>query len=473
MQTRLLLLALLIGCGDKTTTDDTGSAAESDADADADADADTDTDTGPSSDEVHSLDWSLHPDHGSMAYVTWQQDVDGEATVSYSFDEDLWQSAPTRAVTAGAHQQLLVGIPYGHSAQWRVTVSDGTDTYVTTGEAIATESVPEDFPTPTVEVSDSSQWLPEGNYLLTSMNEEDGGWNQGTYWTFIIDRQGRLVWANETPQSHWTLFAQVAVSGDHILWDEATYWADFDRGAGSTVHRTYLDAEIEEVSTPGLHHAFVQLPDGTLSWGSQYHHDSEALVEMSLEDRKIDVLWNCEDDWPGVSSCESNGLFYVEKTNSFLYSFYTNDSIVEVSRGTGESMWWAGRVEDGYSFEPSKHQFDWQHGISYTDAGTLLVSTLSYLTGQTTTMLREYTVDQETQTLTSIWEYDPEVHAGTNGDAWRLSNGNTLHVIGSAGHVVEVTEDGTEVWHVNFNDNHLMGRGELIEDLYTLVSPTP
>ena len=86
-------------------------------------------------------------------------------------------------------------------------------------------------------------------------------------------------------------------------------------------------------------------------------------------------------------------------------------------------------------------------------------------------MLREYTVDQKTGVLTSIWEYDPGIHAGTNGDAWRLDNGNTLHVIGSAGHVVEVTAEGEEVWHVTFNDNFLMGRGELIADLYTLVSP--
>ena len=471
------ILIFLLACDPAEVTDDTGTPSTSpDTDTDTNDTNDTnDTDPVPV-DGFGNLSAELHDDHESVVMASWEQDESGTVHIEYSFENDEWHSTPSYATTAGPHTVPLLGIPYEMDVQWRLVV-ESADTFKPQsidGEALTTEDYPS-LPVPELvnANTDASQWLESGKYLLTSINEDDGGWTGGTYWTVIYDRQGRLVWGQKTPQSHWTLFAQVAVSGDHILWDEATYWADFDRGAGSTVHRTYLDAEIEEVSTPGLHHAFVQLPDGTLSWGSQYHHDSEALVEMSLEDRKIDVLWNCEDDWPGVSSCESNGLFYVEKTNSFLYSFYTNDSIVEVSRDTGESMWWAGRVDDGYSFEPSKHQFDWQHGISYTDAGTLLVSTLSYLTGQTTTMLREYTVDQETQTLTSIWEYDPEVHAGTNGDAWRLSNGNTLHVIGSAGHVVEVTEDGTEVWHVNFNDNHLMGRGELIEDLYTLVSPTP
>ena len=469
-----ILLTLALGCGEKETDSATSDTDSGDTTPDTTDDTAACCDSGSTVPDgpVHSLSWSLHPDHGSLVYASWEQDFAGEAVVEFSFDDGVWKSTPSQTAAAGAHQQLIIGIPYGHTAEWRVVVSDGSTEEVTSGQPITTGGLDADFPIPMVEASDETKWLSTGNYLLTSINEDDGGWTQGTYWTFIMDRQGRVVWANETPHNHWTLFAQVAVAGDHILWDEATYWADFDRGQGSTVHRAYLDAEIEEIATPGLHHAFIQLPDETLAWGSQHHADSEALVQMSLTDRKIDVMWNCEDDWPGVDNCESNGLFYQESTDSFLYSFYTNDSIVEVSRKTGETMWWAGRVEEGYTFDPEKHQYDWQHGISYTEAGTLLVSTLSTVSGSTTTMLREYTVDHKAQTLTSVWEYDPEVHAGTNGDAWRLSNGNTLHVIGSAGHVVEVTTDGEEVWHVNFNDNFLMGRGQFIEDLYTLVSPT-
>ena len=81
----------------------------------------------------------------------------------------------------------------------------------------------------------------------------------------------------------------------------------------------------------------------------------------------------------------------------------------------------------------------------------------------------EYTVDHDSETLTEVWNFDPDVYAGTNGDAWRLENGNTLHVIGSAGHVVEVNPDSEVIWHLNFGDDHLMGRGEFINDLYTLA----
>ena len=55
--------------------------------------------------------------------------------------------------------------------------------------------------------------------------------------------------------------------------------------------------------------------------------------------------------------------------------------------------------------------------------------------------------------------------------AWRLSNGNTLHVVGSASNVYEVQSDGTKVWEIDWGRSNLMGRGQFIEDLYDLVQP--
>jgi hypothetical protein len=318
---------------------------------------------------------------------------------------------------------------------------------------------------------DSEKWLSSGNYYLGSMTESGGNnWNGNRFWTFIIDRKGRVVWANLTPDRHWTLFAQVSVSGDHILWDEQTYWSDYDNGQGSTVHRTYLDEEIDEVGTPGLQHSFNQLPDETLSWLSTYHGSNynEALVERHPDSSDITTIWRC-DDWPGAGGCASNGQFYVEATDSYLLSFYSNEAIIEVDRSTGDNLWWAGGVRNGYSFEPSSTQFSWQHGISYTDTGTLLVST--HNESGNSTVVWEYEVDHEAKTLTRVWSFDPEIFGAYNGDAWRLENGNTLHTVGTAGRVKEASPDREVVWDVNFSGYRLMGRGELIENLYDFVSP--
>ena len=400
--------------------------------------------------------------------MSWNQDVDAEATVRYSFDDDEWLETPAISARAGTNEALIVGIPYDTDARWKVVLDTGDEAE---GDPITTAAVPDGLPLGTVDIADADRWLASGRYLLTSINEDNGGWTGGTYWTFIIDRQGRVVWANETPEHHWTLFAQVAQSGDHILWDEATYWSDWDGGAGSKVHRTWLDEEIDTIDTPGLHHAFVQLPNGNLVWGSQDHGGGEALVEKALDASDETVLWTCRDDWPRSGDCESNGLFYNEPTDTFLYSFYTNDAIVEVDHATGESLWWAGGVRNGYSFDPDDSQYSWQHGISYTDAGTLLVSTYARNDSGSTTMLREYEVDHDAGVLHQVWSYDPDIYADTNGDAWRLDNGNTLHVVGSGSELYEVTADGDMVWHVDFHGTRLLGRGQYIEDLYALVKP--
>ncbi len=448
---------LVVPDDDDVSDDDTG-----------DDDTGDDDTTEPDGVQVSDLSWRLHDEVESLVYVEWTQSAAAAVHVEYGFDEGEWLSSPSREADAGTHEQLLVGIPFGTDASWQVVIEEGGGAE---GETLTTGDAPDGLPLATVEVASSDQWLPGGNYLLASINQNEGGWTGGHYWTFIVDRAGRPVWAHVPANSNWTLFAQVSVSGDHILWDEATYWSSYDDGAGSSVHRTYLDAEIEEIATPGLHHAFVELPDGTLVWGSQDHGGSEALVEKGPDDTDETVLWTCQDDWPGsvgMWGCESNGLFYVEQSDSFLYSFYTNNSVVEVDRGTGQSLWWAGEVGGGYDFVPSDSQFYWQHGISYTDSGSLLVSTAAQGWG---TRLREYEVDHDAEILDELWSFNPGIDCETNGDAWRLANGNTLHLVGDASQVYEVDAAGQIVWRLDFHGTRLLGRGEFIEDLYALVSP--
>jgi hypothetical protein len=402
----------------------------------------------------------------SLVYVSWTQAEPARLHVEYSFDEGHWLSAPERDSLAGPNEQLLVGIPYETVAQWRIVGEQG----VLFEGTLQTGGYPEGLPRAVRTVHEPERQLPEGRWLLTSINSNDGGWTSGDYWTILLDRQGRLVWAKPTPGEAWTLFAQVAVTGDRILWDEQTKWSLWDDGAASKVHVTWLDQEVEVIDTPGLHHPFVQLPDGTLTWGSKAHGGGEALVEKAPGQVGETVLWTCDEDWTmGGYWCESNGLFYVPSTDSYLYSFYTNNSILEVDRATGESLWWAGEAVLGYAFSPPDAAFSWQHGLSYTDTGTLLLS--SEFGDPQETWLLEYEVDHREQELTLVWSDSAGVRATTNGQAWRLANGNTLHIVGSAGVLREVDTSGEDVWRLDFQDDHLLGHGQFVSDLYALVAP--
>lgn len=458
---RLALWILIAGCSNK----DDGSTTDSPPDP-----TDETGTTLPGELTVEAFDAKPLAYMASLVRVSWTQSHPAPAHVEYRFDTDEWLSTPPIDGVAGENKLVVAGLPFETEAEWRVVV-DGQR--FDPGLPLVTGELPSGVPVGRVQWADPERWLPDGRFYLGSVNEQPGGWTGGWYWTVIFDRQGRPVWASRAPDQHWTLFAQVSVTGDHLLWDEATYWSDWDDGDGSVVHRTYLDKEIEVIATPGLHHAFVELPDGTLVWGSQAHGGGEALVEKAPGQADDTILWTCQDDWPGSGNCESNGLFYVEQTDSFLYSFYTNSSLVEVDRATGASVWWAGTVAGGYDFEPAWSQFWWQHGISYTDGGTLLLSTEVSVApdGHPETWAREYTVDHQAGTLTRLWDYPSGVHAATNGDTWRLSNGNTLHTIGSGSEIKEVAPDGQVVWHVDFGSSQLLGRGELIDDLYALLKP--
>jgi hypothetical protein len=485
----LVPLIVLVACdggkndqGTVPSTDHTG-LDTTPTDTDTDTDTDTgDTETTPTGPVAFSeLSWRLHESMGSLVVVSWEQDAASDVHVEYSVDPGEWLSSPVARSAAGPNERILVGIPFDHVAEWRVVDAGGN---TVDGPTITTGPLPQGMPVPTVTVSDPSRWLPDSPYLLTSINERTGGWTGGTYWTFFLDRAGRVVWARRAPSSHWTLYATVARSGDHFLWDEATYWSDFGNGEEGKIHRTWLDEEKEVIDAPGLHHAWVELPDGTLVWGSKAHGGIEALVEKAPGAVDETVLWTCREDWPGApdrwGQCESNGIFWVESTDSFLYSYYTNNSIVEVDHATGESLWWAGDVPGGYAFDPVESEFAWQHGITYTDTGTLLVSSEwdGGVGAPTHTWLLEYEVDPVNETLSLVWASDSGVKADTNGHAWRLGNGNTLHIVGSASVLREVdTAADEDVWRVEFpacNDPsscRLLGGGEFVSDLYALLKP--
>lgn len=420
---------------------------------------------------VAGLSWAPHEGVGSFAVVSWTQEVAGEAHVAFSFDAGEWHTTPPIQAVAGANEQLVVGIPYGATADWKVVALDGE---WPSAEPIVTAAVPDGLPLPRVTVSEAAGHYAAGRFLLTSVNGTSGGWTGGTYWTVFIDRQGRYVWARPTPSENWTLYATVAQSGDHLLIDEATAWSRFDQGAGSQMVRATLDAEGDTVPMPGLHHAFLEHADGTLAWGSILEHRGEQLMELAPGAETPVPIWDCFDDWPEVGEnflprCESNSLWYDADRGTYLYSFYTNDSMVELDRATGETLWWAGAQPGGFVFDPPESTFEWQHGINWTEAGTLLLTSRARTEGLSTKVY-EYAVDTEQGVLTELWSYDAGVHASTNGDVRRLPDGTTLFAVGSAGQVHEVAPDGTTVWLLDFQATHLVGRAEWVTDLYTLLS---
>lgn len=428
------------------------------------------------------LGTSLHRGMGSLVTVQWEQGTDETVHVEYQLD-GAWISAPSVEGRRGANEQLLVGLPFSGplpelplQVPWRlVAESDGF--VLEAADPIETGPRDPALPVPTLRAAVAERWHTEGNYLLTTINEENGGWTGGQYWVAIYDRMGQPVWALRVPDHHWSLSAQVSLDGDSILWDESTMWSDGDQGAGSEVHRTWLDREMWVLRTPGLHQPFVQLPDGRVAWASRSpdHGLGESIVEAHPDGPAPTVVWRCEgwSEAPAApADCAANSLAFHDGRGAYLVGLGYPNAIVEVDRATSAVTWWAGAVASGYRFSPTGAQFQHVHGASWTPGGNLLVSTeLVEVGDDPATVVREYSVSRISRSLSQVWSYEADEYATANSRAERLDNDNLLLTAGSASEVREVDSDGRTVWHLDFDGSRLLGRGSFIDDLYDLVSP--
>jgi hypothetical protein len=136
-----------------------------------------------------------------------------------------------------------------------------------------------------------------------------------------------------------------------------------------------------------------------------------------------------------------------------------------------------------WTFAAERNTFDYQHGVTFTPEGNLLLSTKMhesnpyYTRSLDTLAVREYALDYKSKTLTEVFSFgeDQGIAGNTAGEAHRLSNNNTLHNYGSGARTREITADGALVWDIKWSggdsegSGRLQGRGVLLSDLYTFA----
>ena len=431
---------------------------------------------------ISGLEWTTHDEIESLVHVDFEQLHPAIAWVEFrAVEDDDWSQTPSQELGIGAASFLLLGIPYDADFVFRVANDFGEGPLYSDESSGSTPATPEGLPLVQVHLSDPAAYEPTGKFLLTSVNATTGGWVAGNYWKIIIDRKGRTVWALQTPEAHWTTFMRVALNGEDLLYDEFTYWSNWDSGLGSQVHRMKIDGtHVASYATPGGHHAYTELRDGSLVWGAASWVNE--TLEQLHPDGSQSTVWDCDSfhsERSIAAICQSNTVTWDEASDTFLVSFYTTDILVHIDHQTGETLRVFGAEYGDYAFDPESSAFAWQHGAYWTDEGTLLLSThrTDVEDEALETVAREYEVDDDGLTLHQVWSFGEGggLHAHTAGEALRLPNGNTLHNYGSFGRLREVTPDGTIVWDVDWridladDYDRLVGRTTFIEDLYTFA----
>lgn len=407
--------------------------------------------------------WRLHDQFGTLVVVSWDQADAAPTHVQFSLDDGAtWRASPTRARDPGTHEELLLGVPYASDVRFRVAVGDATSP-----EQVATTAdPPPTLPDVVVHAYDPARTDP-APYVFTSL-----GNLSGQFWVLVLDREGRVVWAYRTPPGFGAIHPRVARDGRSLYVDHDSYWTSFDGGAASQILNMTLDGTVlYTFDTPGLHHPFTDLPDGSLAWAAAEAGYADETVRIARRDGTSELLFDCG-GWreaQGIGGvCGSNTLTYHEPTDRFLFSLYSLETIIELDGG-GTPTRWFGHAPGAWGFERPEDAFWWQHGGYVTDEGTLLTS--CDLTDEgVETIVREYTFDEDAQELRQVWTFGAGegVYGQYGGDAVRLAGGNTLHNYGQLARLREATPEGDVVWDIEWTTDYI-GRAMPIDDLYTLV----
>lgn len=415
----------------------------------------------------------LDDTHGTLVWVTWVQNVPATTWVEYRIGDGAWQGTPPRERDAGPAEQVLLGIPYGETVIFRVVNDLGDGPWFHGEGTQTTADLPAGVPVSTRVTGDPEAWDAATRFLFLSLADTEEAHDT---WDLFVDRDGRVVWAQESPTGTVSLQPRVAANGRDLLVDANSFWGFFDGGATSAVTRMKIDGSVLAVyDTPGLHHPYVDLPDGRLVWASM-QNTSETLEVLSV-DGEAQPLWNCQTLLASLGvedTCGSNTLWWDEATGHLYDSLYTLDTIVDLDVGdldgsAGAPVRWFGNLPGAWAFEPAESQFWWQHGGYLTPDGTLLTSTKNHEDGDET-VVREYRLDDARDTLVEVWSYGEGqgIYGNVMGEPHRLANGNTLENFGAATRIQEVTPDGTVVWDIDW-DCDLLGRSTPVADLYAFA----
>ncbi|MFT5685187.1 MAG: hypothetical protein ACI8RZ_006136, partial [Myxococcota bacterium] len=417
--------------------------------------------------QTGDIRWAINETVGSILTVTWPQSTSATTWVEFGFDGE-WRTSPPREATAGDASEILLGIPYGSTVTFRI-VSE-TDGETTTSEDITAQNdpLPADVGQPTVLTLDESAVDPDHPYVFGGITPYNNSFYDD-WWTVIYDRQGRVVWAIEAPRGFAAMHPRVGVNGDVLLLDRNGFWGSLSTGVEGYIERIKIDGSGEVLDTPYLRHAYTDLPDGSIVWGAINDGTNETLAKRDA-DGTITELWYCRDYMDENSlggGCASNTVTWVPETDTFLYSVFTTEIIIEVDHTTGTPLRHFGHVGSDYTFVPEGSVFWYQHNPHFTAAGTLLLSTETSQ-NEEETVVREYVIDEAAKTLTEVWSFGigDGLWSRNMGEAHRLPNGNTQHNYGETARLREATPDGTVVWDVDWGSPRVIGRTTPIGDLY-------
>lgn len=430
------------------------------------------------------VDVAVHARVRTVLVVTWTQALAAdEVWLEFTYEDGEVMRSRPKPGTVGPRRDVVLGVPAQTEVSLRIVSRVVDAEFASSVVTASTGALPGRMPVPEVFSYDARHASPE-RWLFGSVEDSIGGsysgYYLGTFWLYIMDRRGRIVWYYADPASNATSsFQRVARDGEYIWIEKRAY-----SGAGDpSVVKMTLDGEyFEEIPVPGLSDSIDVTDDGSLLYDQ--NGDLHELLP-SGENRSI---WSCSEHFGAAFHCYTNTVNWYALEDTVLLSFPYQNTVVELDRATGRLVGQYGSATGSYRFAPpassppESWSFSFQHFPNRTPTGTLLVS--SHVPGcaedaepgRYRHAFVEFEIDRDARRLIERWRY-------TGGREWprakgmaiRVTNGNTLGNYGTGGVIREVTPEGRTVFGVKFdvdggNDfyNEMVGHNVLIDDLYSL-----
>jgi hypothetical protein len=436
-------------------------------------------------DYVEDVSVRVHEEVATVLVVEWTQLVESdEVWLEFSFEGEAATTSRAKPGTVGAHSDVVLGVPADTDVTVRVVSGVDAAAHRTRPYDGMTGSLPQGLPLPDVLAYDPDRSSPE-RWLVGSVEDSNGNlpsdYLYDTFWVFVMDRRGRVVWYYADPASNATSsFQRLARDGEY-LWIEKR---PFGFGGYRGVLKLTLDWEyFEEVEIEGLADCIDVTPEGSVLY------DAEDVLRERMPDGRDRSIWDCHEHFGEQFNCYSNTVNYNPADDSILMSFPEPNTVIQIDRASGEVLGQYGDAEGSWAFAPpletppEEWGFGFQHFPNITTDGTLVVS--SHMPGYTAFEQQptpnqhafiEFAFDRENRRLEEVWRYtDGTEWARSRGMAIKLDNGNYLVNYGTGGVVREVTEAKETVFDVRFDlpsgddaYNKLVGNTFYLDDLYRL-----
>ncbi len=442
---------------------------------------------------------AVHPEIRTMLNVTWTQAMAADSVyLEFTFESGNVMTSRPHPGTVGMKRDVVIGVPGSTPVTVRVVSRAGGVDYKTHDYMGTTGALPSGLPVGQVLMYNAAIASPD-RWMFGAVENSTGGCNNTqcfyhtTFWLYIMDRMGRMVWYYSDAASDATSsFQRIAKDGEYIWIEKRPFGGN---AARSVLKRTLDGTYSENIPISGLADCIDVTDDGSLLYDADVQNGT-VLRERTRAGMTRDI-WTCRNTFTS-GSCYSNTVNWNSRDNTVVLSFPERDTVLEINRTNGMVVGQYGMMSGSYSFAATPAppppettwQFGYQHFANISKDGTLMVS--SHLNSQQNTAqpvagqhaFMEFSINRTSRTLTNAWFYNTgQEWAMYKGMVIKLPNNNYLANYGTGGVIREITPDKQTAFMVKFdappgtsgNDffNKMVGNNVLINDLYALNGGGP